>query len=216
MRFIDRRLFELGVFDRLSFDRLAFDRQAVDRRAFDRSLRSSLAGLVVLAGCSAPSPPAPPSSPSSPTPSSRSPSASPGAESVARPGIPPVAPQPGVPAEAARLPPPGAVRSWAQVREQAAQRIVAANPALTYTGAVPEPLLAIPVLEIELHGDGSVRKIEVLRQPGQARDTVSIAIEAVHRAAPFGDVSRLPKPWRFTETFLFDDARRFKPRTLDR
>ena len=42
-------------------------------------------------------------------------------------------------------------------------------------------------------------------------------IDAVRRAAPFGDVSRLPQPWQFVETFLFDDdARKFKPRTLDR
>ena len=44
---------------------------------------------------------------------------------------------------------------------------------------------------------------------------MQIAIDSVHRAAPFGDVSRLPRPWKFTETFLFDDARRFKPRSLD-
>ncbi len=93
--------------------------------------------------------------------------------------------------------------------------MVAANPGITYTGTPPEPLLAIPVLEVELNGDGSIRKIEVMRHPRQARDTTQIAIEAVRNAAPFGDVSRLPKPWRFTETFLFDDDRRFKPRTLD-
>jgi hypothetical protein len=29
-------------------------------------------------------------------------------------------------------------------------------------------------------------------------------------------VSRLPKPWKYIETFLFDDERRFKPVTLDR
>jgi hypothetical protein len=92
---------------------------------------------------------------------------------------------------------------------------VAANPGATYTGPVPEPLLAIPVLEIELNGDGTVRKIEVLRHPRQAKDTVQLASDAVRRAAPYGDVSRLPKPWRFTETFLFDDERKFKPRTLD-
>jgi hypothetical protein len=40
-------------------------------------------------------------------------------------------------------------------------------------------------------------------------------MDAVRRAAPFGDVSRLPRPWRFAEVFLFDDERRFKPRTLD-
>ena len=85
----------------------------------------------------------------------------------------------------------------------------------TYIGEVPEPLLAIPVLEIELNGDGSVRRILVLRQPSQAHDTIQIAAAAVHRAAPFGDVSRLPRPWKFVETFLFDDDRRFKPRTLD-
>jgi hypothetical protein len=101
------------------------------------------------------------------------------------------------------------------VRLQAAQRIVAANPGGTYTGAVPEPLLAVPVLEIELNGDGSIRRIEVLRVPRQAQDTVKIATDAVHRAAPFGDVSRLPRPWKFVETFLFADDRRFKPRTLD-
>ena len=98
---------------------------------------------------------------------------------------------------------------------QAAQRMVSANPDGTYMGTVPEPLLAIPVLEIELNGDGSVRRILVLRQPSQAHDTIQIATAAVHRAAPFGDVSRLPRPWKFTETFLFDDDRRFKPRTLD-
>jgi hypothetical protein len=114
-----------------------------------------------------------------------------------------------------KLPPPSPVRSWNDVRRQAAQRMVAANPGITYTGTPPEPLLAIPVLEVELNGDGSIRKIDVMRHPSQARDTTQIAMEAVRNAAPFGDVSRLPKPWRFTETFLFDDDRRFKPRTLD-
>ena len=102
------------------------------------------------------------------------------------------------------------------LRQQAAERIVAANPSITYLGNVPETLLAIPVLEIELDRDGGVRRIVVLRWPRQAIDTVQIAKAAVYRAAPFGDVSRLPRPWKFVETFLFDEARRFKPRTLDR
>ena len=114
------------------------------------------------------------------------------------------------------LPPPTARRNWTEVRQQAAERLVAANPDITYLGKVPDQLLAIPVLEIELNGDGSVRRIDVLREPRQAKDTLKIAVEAVRRAAPFGDVSRLPKPWKFVETFLFDDDRKFKPRTLDR
>ena len=114
------------------------------------------------------------------------------------------------------LPAPKAGRNWAEVRQQAAERLVAANPDITYLGRVPDQLLGIPVLEVELNGDGSVRRIEILREPREAKDTIKIAVDAVRRAAPFGDVSRLPKPWKFTETFLFDDARKFKPRTLDR
>ncbi len=113
------------------------------------------------------------------------------------------------------LPPPTSSRNWDAYRLQAAHRMVAANPQGTYMGKAPDPLLAIPVLEVELNGDGSVRHIAVLRQPSQARDTVKLAMDAVHRAAPFGDVTRLPRPWKFAEVFLFDDDRRFKPRTLD-
>jgi hypothetical protein len=110
---------------------------------------------------------------------------------------------------------PGPVRTMSEVRLQAAKRLVASNPDGTYMGTVPDVLLAIPVLEVELNGDGSIRRIEVLRKPGQAPDTLQLAIDAMRRAAPFGDVSRLPKPWKFTETFLFNDERKFKPRTLD-
>ena len=93
--------------------------------------------------------------------------------------------------------------------------MVGASPNATYTGAVPEPLLAIPVLEVELNADGSVRRVQVLRTPSQAKETVQLAIDAVHRGAPYGDVSHLPKPWKFSEVFLFRDDRRFKPRSLD-
>jgi hypothetical protein len=105
--------------------------------------------------------------------------------------------------------------SWDQYRARAAQRIASINHDRVYTDPTPDVLLAIPVLEIELNADGSVRRIDVLRHPGQARDTTQVAIDAVRRAAPFGDVRRLPRPWRFTETFLFRDDRRFKLRTLD-
>ena len=149
-----------------------------------------LALALWLAGCAAP-PPAPPA-----------------------PAAPPRGAAP-APQPSPRLGEPAAARSWDELRLRAAQRIVAANPGLTYGGPPPDPLLAIPVLEIELNADGSIRRIEVLRYPRQAKDTTQIAIDAVRRAAPFGDISRLPKPWKFTETFLFNDDRKFKPRTLD-
>ena len=163
----------------------------------DRRVRLGLAALSLLAGCSSSSPPA-----SAPAPAPAAPSGQSSAKAPA-------------PAGGVRLAAPGAVRNWNELRKQAAQRLVAANPGATYLGVPPEPLLAIPVLEVELNGDGSIRKIETLRYPREAKDTVQLAVDALHRAAPFGDVSRLPKPWRFTESFLFSDDRKFKPRTLD-
>ncbi|NML14558.1 hypothetical protein [Azohydromonas caseinilytica] len=125
--------------------------------------------------------------------------------------IEPMAPVPGV----APLSRSGRPADWTAYKMQAAMRLVAANPDMSYMGEVPDPLLAIPVLEIELNRDGSVRNINVQRVPRQAKDTVQLAIDAVKRAAPFGDVSHLPRPWKFSEVFLFNDDRRFKPRILD-
>ncbi|MBV8379564.1 MAG: hypothetical protein JO369_02205 [Paucibacter sp.] len=119
---------------------------------------------------------------------------------------PPIGPQ---------LPPPRVPRSLDDLRRQAAERMVAANPDKTYMGQPPDILLGIPVLEIELNADGSIRHIKVLREPQEAKECVQLAIDAVRRAAPFGDVRHLPRPWIFVETFLFNDAHRFKPRSLD-
>lgn len=106
-------------------------------------------------------------------------------------------------------------RSAQDLRLQFARRLVAAHPDTSYTGAVPDRLLAIPVLSVELNADGSVRQIDVLRRPSTGDEATALAIAAIRRAAPYGDVSRLPRPWKVVETFLFDDDLRFKPRTLD-
>lgn len=152
------------------------------------------AAVLALAACSSPMPPDRPAPTPTPAPA---------------PAVRPA------PAPAPGLPQAAAARNWNEFKVQAARRIVAANPERTYLTPTPDPLLAIPVLEIELNADGSIRRIEVLRVPRQAKDTTQLAIDAVRRAAPFGDVSRLPRPWKFAEVFLFDDDRRFKPRTLD-
>jgi hypothetical protein len=114
------------------------------------------------------------------------------------------------------LPAPSAARNWEEFKLQAARRLVAAHPDGSYMGKPPEPLLAIPVLEVELERDGSVRRIKVVREPREVKDTIKMAIDAVRRAAPYGDVSHLPKPWKFVTVFLYDDERRFKPAELDR
>jgi hypothetical protein len=174
-----------------------------------RARRGPTAALALaatlLGGCAQRG--APPMSPPMPVASRPAPAPAP-APTWPVPGIAPAPAQP-------PLDPPVTARDWDEFQQLAARRLVAANPGRIYLGDVPEPLLAIPVLEVELEADGSVRHITVLRQPTQALDTVKLAIDAVRRAAPYGDVSRLPRPWRFSEVFLFDDERRFKPRTLD-
>ncbi len=175
--------------------------------------RSVLAPLLALAACTlpAPQPPGPPAR--------REPVAPPpGGPPVETPGLPPStaskpAPPPAV--LALPLPPPPAARNWADFRVQAARRLLQAHPQASYSGPSPDPLLAIPVLEVELNADGSVRRVQVLRHPRSARDTTQLAIDAVHRAAPYGSMGRLPRPWKWVVTFLFDDERRFKPRELD-
>jgi hypothetical protein len=181
----------------------------IDRRHLSLGTRLALfaAATCIAPGCTGPSGEAPGDTRGSSAPRTIAP--------AAPAPLPVVPPSPGTGRSHAALPAPTVGRSWVEVRRQAAQRIVAANPDITYMGKVPETLLAIPVLEIELNADGSIRNIEVLRPPRQAKDTVQIAAEAVRRAGPFGNVSKLPKPWKFVETFLFDDSRKFKPRTLD-
>lgn len=158
-------------------------------------------GALWLVGCSGtPAPaPTPPTPPAAATPPAGKPAPGPAGGTATRP----------------TLAPPVRARDWDHFRREAALRIVAANPGRTYDGPVPEPLLAIPVLEVELDAEGRVRHIRVMRHPTQAKDTTQLAIDAVRRAGPFGPVAHLPRPWKFVEVFLFDDDRRFKPRTLD-
>ncbi len=172
--------------------------------SIDLRLQARLVGLSLIAGCSSSTTPPPPPPPPVLSLEGRS---APAVQATSVPVMSRSAFRP--------LPAPGPVRSWAELRMQAARRLVAANPDSSYLGAVVEPLLGVPVLEIELNGDGSVRHIVFLRHAQEAKFTSKLAEDAVRRAAPFGDVSRLPKPWRFTETFLFNDERKFKPRTLD-
>jgi hypothetical protein len=176
------------------------------RRSGGRPALLALAALL-LSGCGQLRTPAPPATST----------ATPATPSAAAQGTEPAPQAPGHTAGAAAPDrrPLRPVAHWDDYRLQAAERLVEASPGGTYAGPVPEPLLAIPVLEIELNGDGSVRRITVTRKPSQALDTVQLAIDAVHRAAPFGPVTHLPRPWKFTEVFLFDDHRRFKPRSLD-
>lgn len=113
------------------------------------------------------------------------------------------------------LPPPGPVRSLAALKRQLAERLLDMHPDEIYRHAAPFQVLAAPVLLIEAKPDGSLRRIEVLRTPHAAKDTLQLAIDAVRRAFPLGAARDLPGPLAWTETFLFDEKRRFKPRSLE-
>jgi len=114
-----------------------------------------------------------------------------------------------------KLPPPAALRSFDALQQQVARRLVEAHPDTSFTHVAPPRLLAIPVIEIELNQDGSVRNTRVVRHPSTGSEATALALAAIRRAAPFGNVSAVPKPWKVVEAFLFDDQLRFKPRTLD-
>ncbi len=124
---------------------------------------------------------------------------------------------PGTPPAWGAAPPapsPGMARNWAEYRLQAALRITQTSPGETYSGEVPEPLQSIPVLQIQLNRDGSIKHIEVLRVPTNKPETIDMAIRAIRRAAPFGSVAHLPQPWQFNETFLYDYDFKFQLRTI--
>ena len=118
------------------------------------------------------------------------------------------------PASVAGAGPAGAARTWAEYKLRAARRIHASSGAETFSGPLPDPLQSIPVLQVQLNRDGTVRKIVVLRTPGQSPETVQMAMRAVHRAAPFEPVGHLPRPWQFNETFLYNASMKFQLRTL--
>ncbi|TFZ08658.1 hypothetical protein [Ramlibacter humi] len=110
--------------------------------------------------------------------------------------------------------PTGPSRSWDDYKMRAARRIHETSPAETFAGPLPDPLRSIPVLQVQLNHDGSVRHINVLRMPRQSPETVEMAMRAIRRAAPFEPVGHLPQPWQFNETFLYNDDLKFQLRTL--
>ncbi|MGE0331010.1 MAG: hypothetical protein AB7P37_09965 [Ramlibacter sp.] len=164
---------------------------------FTEITRLGLAGLLaVLAGCT-----------SRPLPSDAPPPAAGPAPATPMPG--PAAPVPPT-APAAQAP----ARSWDEYKVRAARRIMQTSVGETFTGPIPERLQSIPVVQVELNRDGSVRNVSVLRVPKFSPQTLQMAMNAVRRAGPFEPVGHLPRPWQYSETFLYNDDLKFQIRSL--
>lgn len=169
---------------------------------FTEITRLGLAGLLaVLAGCT-----------SRPLPSDAPPPAA---------GPAPAAPMPAPAAPVARAPVPATApaaqapaRSWDEYKVRAARRIMQTSAGETFTGPIPERLQSIPVVQVELNRDGSVRNVTVLRVPKFSPQTLQMAMNAVRRAGPFEPVGHLPRPWQYSETFLYNDDLKFQIRSL--
>jgi hypothetical protein len=105
-------------------------------------------------------------------------------------------------------------RDMQSYRALVGQKIVQSNSGTTFSGKLPDPLAAIPVIEITLNADGSIRGLDVRRAPRFYPETSQTAMDAIRRAAPFGSVAHLPQPWVFNETFLFNDSLKFQVLSL--
>ncbi len=115
------------------------------------------------------------------------------------------------------LPAAAPARTLDEFKKLSARRMVAGSPQYSFMGKPPPMMFGIVIVETEVNADGSVRNISVTRPPANpdAASTADIAVEAIRRGAPYGDMSRLPRPWKWSEVFLFNDKRQFKPRSLD-
>ncbi len=152
-----------------------------------------VAAAVTVAGCgSKPLPPHAPATPPAATPS--------------RPGA--------VPQSAPFVSGLPAVRTWAEYRRRAAQMIQAANASSVAAGKLQDPLYGIPVVQIQLNPDGTIRNLDFMRQSKVGPETNNLALQAIRRITSFGPVSNLPQPWQFNETFLYNDGLKFQLRTI--
>ena len=169
---------------------------------FTEITRLGCAGLLaVLAGCtSRPLPSDAPVPAASPAPAA--PATGPAAAG-ARPAVPPAAPRAQAPA-----------RNWDEYKMRAARRIMQTSAGETFAGPIPERLQSIPVVQVELNRDGSVRNVTVLRVPKFSPQTLQMAMAAIRRAGPFEPVGHLPRPWQYSETFLYNDDLKFQIRSL--
>jgi protein TonB len=124
----------------------------------------------------------------------------------------PAAGKPPAPAPAA----PRAAANLDEYKIQVAERIMAANPKVIFSGRLPEMMTAIVVLDIGIGRDGEVTSVKVHRSPNSQAS--EIAVDAVKLAGPYPQPGKLlgvlHRSLTFSETFLFNRDYQFQLRTL--
>ena len=98
-------------------------------------------------------------------------------------------------------------------RADAASHLYAANQERIYKGRMPPLLYAIGVLQVEVDGNGAVRKLDWMRAPKHAPEVVAEIERTVRAAAPFPVPARMGKVV-YTDTWLWDKSGRFQLDTL--
>ncbi len=108
-------------------------------------------------------------------------------------------------------------RSMAEWKRIAAEHIQATNRNLIYSGAPPNPLRAVVVVEMTVSADGQVRRAELLRVPAHSRELGAVALRTLSAASPLPPLPRAlvaQGTIRTTETWLFREDGHFQIRTL--
>lgn len=98
-------------------------------------------------------------------------------------------------------------------RQDAAGHLYALNQPRIFKGRLPPMLYAIGVLEVEVDGQGKVRKMHWRRAPSHAPEVVEEIERTVKAAEPFPVPARLGRVV-YTDTWLWDKSGRFQLDTL--
>jgi hypothetical protein len=106
------------------------------------------------------------------------------------------------------------VASWADYRRRAAQLILASNPGASFEGPQPQQWQGIATVTVMLNADGSIKNLDLLRASRVAPHVNDMALAAARRSLSYGQVSNLPQPWQFNETFLYNDDNKFQLVTI--
>lgn len=100
-----------------------------------------------------------------------------------------------------------------EYRRDAARHLYQLNPQRIYKGMMPPLLQAVAVMQVELDGNGNVRKFEWMRAPRHVPAVMAEIERMVRNAAPYPAPRRLGKVV-YTDTWLWDKSGLFQLDTL--